>query len=224
MTPEDANFLIEKIAIPLLLSISAWLLKDVAVGLYVARREESRREWLFQLREIYQPLFFWSGVVQFSGSTSERQNSIREFSAALSKAVTLVPHKHYYTLIRVLEQASDQQTSPPTHKQLSAARDYIYSKIEILNFALFKQTPQFDPVQYADGLSSFRAAMRVALSAATHLVSWGLIVGVLYSFYRALEGNPSVSMAIMALSILFVAGELVRRVRLSIALSKKLRN
>ena len=60
---------LEKIALPAAVALISWFIKDFIFGLISKRREAMRREWEFRLREIWSPLYYWSGVVLFGNDS-----------------------------------------------------------------------------------------------------------------------------------------------------------
>src|ERR1035441_3991347 len=114
--------------------------------------------------KVYQPLFLWSGVVLFSQRGKGDHHGAEELAGVLATAVSLVPTKHYYVFVRLLEKASDQSTTAPSVEELNSARAFVYSQIEVLYFALFQQSDSFDPARQNDGLSMFRAIFRISVS------------------------------------------------------------
>lgn len=213
---------LDRIVVPLLVTVSAWLLKDVIIGLYVARREETRKEWQFRLREVYQPLFLWSGIVLFNHRRKVGGYGITELAQVLAIAVTLVPMKHYYVFVRLLEKASDQSTTAPSVDELKRARDFVYSQIEVLNFALFQQSDLFNPALQTDGFSTLRAIFRVSVAVAIQLVVWAGLALAVFAVYQALSGRPVAMIGLLFICALVIIAECVRRYKLASEIKRRM--
>src|SRR5881398_137224 len=125
LTAFDVSAIVDKLVIPSIAALFAWFVKDVLVGSYVARREEARREWLFQLREVYCPLFMWSGVVLFAGKAGKEKFGVRQLADTLSRAANVLPIKEYFLFVKLLEQATGQATTVPSLKDVQKARNYV---------------------------------------------------------------------------------------------------
>lgn len=219
----DTRLLIERILAPLLAALFAWLLKDVLLKTYASRRDEARREWLYRLREIYSPLFLWSGVVLFESDNTKDKVGVRELTEVLSKAANLLPIREYYVFVRMLEQAMRQSTEPPDGKDIARARDYVYSQIEMLNFALFRQPEHFDVTVQSDILAPFRYLARAVFSVSIQLVLWFSLFGVLWAAYLAVLGKPVAVVLSAVLVLLLLAAEAKRRLQMIRTLKHRMR-
>lgn len=209
----NVDDLMNKIVAPLAVALIAWVLKDVVVGLQRSRQEEARKEWLFRLREVYCPLFFWSAAVLFKGSASKDKFGVSELSAALAKAVTLLPAKQYFVFVKILEEATGQATSKASKADILKARDFVYSRIEALNFVLFKMPAHFNPQSQADPFASLRSGWRLTMTALVPLFIWLGFVLLLVGLYWSIAERPLVLMLVGVIVILLIVQEILQRQR-----------
>jgi hypothetical protein len=207
----DTGAVLDKLVIPILGALTAWFVKDVLVGSYVARREEARKEWLFRLREVYSPLFMWSGVVLFQGKQGTHKFGVTQFAEVLSRAANLLPIREYFVFVRLLEQATGQTTTAPSLLDLQKARNYVYSRIELLNAALFAQHSYFEPTRQTDLFSSIRAVTKIGLDAIIPVTIWLALTVIVMLVYRLVAGNLIAITLICALLLLILAEEIIRR-------------
>lgn len=207
----DTSTVLDKLVIPLLGALTAWLVKDVLVGSYVARREEARKEWLFRLREVYCPLFMWSGVVLFREKQGADKFGVTQLAEVLSRAANVLPIKEYFVFVRLLEQVTGQPTTAPSLADLQKARNYVYSRIELLNAALFAQHSHFEPTRQTDLFSSIRAVMKIGLDALIPVTIWLALTVIVVLVYRMVAGNLIAITLICALLLLILAEEMKRR-------------
>jgi hypothetical protein len=176
-----------------------------------SRQEEARSEWLFQLREVYSPLHFWSAVVLFDGPPGPNKFGVAELSAVLSKAVTLLPAREYFIFIRILEQAMGQRTTEAPKTSVLKARDFVYSRIEALNFVLFRLPSHFNLQERADPFASLRSSWRLIMTGLVPILIWLCLSALLWGFYWLIAPRPLALVMLGALAVLLVIQEILRR-------------
>jgi len=177
---------IYKLIVPALIGLFSWLIKDFIFGLISKRNEQLRKEWEYRLKEIWSPLFYWSGIVMLEEKKRGwDRHGIKEMETILAKSAHLLPSKHYYTLIKLLEKETRQPTSRIKMDDIIKTRDYIYKQIELLNYLLHRRS-RIDALDATDILSPYRTLLRLLSFGAIHLMIWVfivLIVVILYSLY-----------------------------------------
>src|ERR1700730_1845359 len=147
----------EKLVIPILVALFSWFLKDFFLGITNARDQTTREEWQFRLKEIWSPLYFWSGVLCFDGGPkSFERYGAKELSEVLAKAAYLLPKDHYNNFVRLLQQVTEQKTQVLSFEEFAKTRRYIYGQIEVLNHVLYRQYEWMDPATQTDVLASLR--------------------------------------------------------------------
>lgn len=219
--PESIE-LLRGLAAPIISVVGGWLLKDVVLGLYQRRRDEVRKEHLYRLREVYSPLFFWSGVSTFSHDEASRVRCAQEMGRLLQQAAPLIKLEHFLIFVRLFEKLSGQKVASPSPERVAKARDYIYSQIEMLNFALFTNGDDFDPSSEMNVLQPLRRALRLGLNGIIQLAVWMVSAALLYGTVFAIWGNyPAMGFSALLLGCL-ISGELIRRDRVLTAMRKRM--
>src|SRR5688572_11542010 len=130
--------LVEKLAIPLVLGLVGWFVKDYLFTVYARRDELVRKEWEKRLLEVWSPLYYWSGVVMLSGR--ERgwdRHGMKELESILEKSAHLLPTQHYNNLIKLIQMLTGQVTAAPRISDLKLTRQFIHNKIVTLNYVLY---------------------------------------------------------------------------------------
>lgn len=205
-------------------SIAAWFAKNVLLKGHEKRVAEIRKEWLFRLREIYCPLFYWSGVILFDDQRTSQQYGADELGGVLAKAAYLIPRKHYYTLVKLVEWKSKQKTRPVSVEDYTLTRAWLYSQIETYNFALFRKSGDYEVEASFSLLSDFRRLWRLVISGAVNLFIWLLIVLLVLCIYWAVEGNAT-RLILMFILLLIISGvEVYRRLAFEKEILRKLRS
>lgn len=176
---------IEKYVLPAIVALVSWLIKDFLVGLNVKRSEALRREWEFRLKDVWSPLYFWSGIVLFEGSKKGwDKHGISELEKVLARSTHLIPQKHFYTLIRMIETASGQSTPRPAIDEIQQARAFIYNQIEVLNYLLYRKSGLDDVSAATNILHPYRQLTRLIVRGAVHLTIWVAVAGSILGIYR----------------------------------------
>lgn len=180
---------LERVVSVALVGLAAWLVKDVAFGVIQRVSEMERREWEYRLKEIYCPLYFWSGLLAMRRDMKLVHDTCERLQEVMARAVYIVPRKYYYTIVKLLESAYEQGTVPATDDERNTMREYLYNQIETLNLLLYRS-------EYAGGagdpaaiLSPQRRLLRVLLIGVSHIATWLFLAiliggGVLWAFER----------------------------------------
>lgn len=194
-----ATSLVEKVLLPGILAILAWFIKDVLFAHYRTNLERGDIELNIMLKEFYSPLFFWMGIAFFNLTREEQKEVFEKLCGLMVSAAYRLPITHYHTIIKMIEALSDQNTSPPSKEDIYKTRDFIYSKIEVLNIALFRQSDAYDPLARIY-TPTIWPGLKVLIDLALHLVVWVTLLFFLYLVYFVLiYGN---SFAILLLFVL----------------------
>lgn len=177
--------MIEKIVVPAAVALISWLIKDFIFGLYTRRNEALRREWEYRLKEIWSPLFYWSGIVLLDDvKKGWEKHGLTELEKILAKSAHLIPRKHYYVLMTVIELLTAQKTTKkPSLQELTKAREYIYSQIELLNYLLYRRSGMDDASINTNVLHPYRYLLRMFSLGIIHLGIWVIIAGVIMGIY-----------------------------------------
>lgn len=175
---------LKKIILSLCLAIISWIIKDLLIKSIIRKNDSVRAEWESRLKEVWSPLFYWSGIITLSDNIKGWQkHGIKELENILSKSAHLLPLNHYYNLIRLIEGATNQKTTPITLDQIKSTRDYIYKQIELLNYLLYRRETIYEAQYAVDIVAPYRFLLRVISGFIFHLLIWSLIAGTLTSFY-----------------------------------------
>jgi hypothetical protein len=195
----------DKLVIPILVALFSWFLKDFFLGITNARERTTREEWEFRLKEVWGPLYLWSGVVCFDKKDKEIRYGIEQLSEALARAAYLLPVEHYTNLIKLLQQATDQKTAPLSFADFAKTRRYIYGQIEVLNHVLYKQYEWLEPATQTDVLASAKQLLRLVTDLVVHLVVWITIGGLLFALYVAVHQGYEWILAILGIGACVLA-------------------
>lgn len=171
---------LERIVSAALVGLAAWLVKDVAFRLIQKVSEIERSEWEYRLKEIYCPLYFWSGLLAMRTEKERTYEICDRLQEVMARAAYVIPTTYYHTLVKLLESAYEQHTVPATDDERTRMRRYLYNQIEALNLLLYRS-------EYAGGagdpiaiLSPQRRLLRLLLIGMSHLLSWllaAIVVG-----------------------------------------------
>jgi len=229
MTPEYAQLdtkaleiILGRFLAPLIIVVIGWIVKDVFLDLYKEKNKAVREEQLFRLREFYSPLFFWSGVALFDYGKGKEAEALKALSALLEKGATLLPLKHYFTFIKLVEHLTNQKTSPASMKEIQLARDYVYSEIELLNYVLFRINDDFDLGKDFNLLRPIRTGITIIFEGTLQLLALCLLAGVGYMLYVLLTFSPLSRFSTLLLLGALLVGELKRRSSLDRAVRLKM--
>lgn len=180
--------LIEKIVIPATVALISWLIKDFVFGLYTKRNEALRREWEYRLKDVWSPLFYWSGIVLLDDPKKGwEKHGLIELEKLLAKSAHLIPRRHYYVLVTVIEFITVQKTTKkPTLQEIANAREYIYNQIELINYLLYRKSGMDDVSISTNVLHPYSHLLRMFSLGVIHLAIWvsiaGLIMGIYYLY------------------------------------------
>lgn len=204
ITVELARYV--KPALAIITGLLGWLVKDYFFGVVSRRREVVRAEWKVRLTEVWGPLYYWSGVIRMRDEKKGwDRHGVKELENLVKENVHLIPQKHFYSLVRLIECATGQNTSPIDEPAYARTRRFIYERILILNHLLYRQTREYDPDAYTDPLAGPRTLLRAITLVFVHGVVWALILGVPAVGYLAWIHNWRWVLWLMALPVLFVA-------------------
>ena len=200
--------------VAIVIAILSWIVKNNFVG-YVAKREEAaKKEWEFRLQKVWDPLFFWSGVVLFEPSKKDLEDpkncyGVKELSDVLQQAAHLIPLEHYRVFVRLLEIRTGQRNFELDLDKLKRARAYVYGQIETYNYVLFGRYAWFRATRHTDPLGSIRESLRFFGELLWHFVIWGILVVLMLTLVGAIYGGGtsvavSASAAVVLLLVLYL--------------------
>lgn len=177
--------LIKVLVAPILVTLISWLIKDYLFAQQKAKQNLLRAEWEKRLTTFWSPLFLWSGMILFDkyGDGKNIEKSVSELTAVLAGNAHLLPRKHYFVIISLIEKATVLPNKSLNLKDVNNTRAYIYRQIEILNYLLYKRDSSFDPLTSTAFIGLPLALIKVAANATLHLLAWGLLVGFVYLGY-----------------------------------------
>lgn len=177
--------ILKAIAVPVLVALISWLIKDYIFAQQKAKKESLRNEWLRRLTTFWSPLFLWSGVVLFPkyGDGKNIEKAVSELTTALAGNAHLLPIKHYYVIMSLIEKATVLPEKTIDLNVVNDTRSYIYRQIEVINYLLYKRDNSFDPLKNIAFIGSPLALIRVTANTLVHLLTWALLAGFLYLGY-----------------------------------------
>lgn len=204
---------IEKILVPAAVALISWLIKDFIFGLISKRNEALRQEWEYRLKEIWSPLFYWSGVVLFDDvKKGWEKHGLAELEKVLAKSAHLIPRKHYYVLMTVVELMTAQKTTKkPTLQEITKAREYVYGQIEVLNYLLYRSSSMDDVSIRTNVLHPYSFLLRMLSLGIIHLGMWSIIAGAIIVVYLLYAQGHYWLLSIIALCLAFIVGIDVRK-------------
>jgi len=207
--------LIEKIMVPAAVALVSWLIKDFIFGLYTKRNEALRKEWEHRLNEIWSPLFYWSGIVLLDDvKKGWEKHGLTELEKILAKCAHLIPLKHYYVFIKVIESITAQKTTQkPILEDIIKAREFVYSQIELLNYLLYRSSGMDDVSIKTNVLHPYSYLLRMLSLGIIHLGIWILIAGVILgTYFSYTEGNYwLLTIIVLVLAVVFIVDVRKRR-------------
>jgi hypothetical protein len=196
---------IEKYIFPAVVALISWLIKDFLFGLNVKRSDVLRREWEFRLRDVWSPLYFWSGIVLFDGTKKGwDKHGVTEFERILARSTHLIPLRHFYTFIRMLETVSGQNTSKLSIKEIQNARNFVYNQIEVMNYLLYRRHGLDDVSAKTNVLHRYQQLGRLLVLGVVHLTIWLFIVGLIFGVYTLYTHRHFLLLALIALVIVIL--------------------
>jgi hypothetical protein len=183
--------IIKIVVAPILVALVSWLIKDYLFAQQKAKQELLRAEWQKRLTTFWSPLFLWSGMILFPkyGDGKNIERAISELTSALAGNAHLLPRKHYFVIMSLIEKATVLPNKALDLKVINDTRAYIYRQIEILNYLLYRRDSSFDPLANTAFVGPPLALLRATANATIHLVTWGLLAGFFYlGYYLFSEG------------------------------------
>lgn len=219
--------LIEKIVVPAAVALISWLIKDFIFGLYTRRNEALRREWEYRLKEIWSPLFYWSGIVLLDDvKKGWEKHGLIELEKILAKSAHLIPRPHYYVFMTVVELMTAQKTTKkPMLQDITKAREYVYSQIELLNYLLYRSSGMDDVSIKTNVLHPYSYLLRMLSLGIIHLSIWIMIAGVImgtYFFY--MEGYYWLLVVIALVPAVVVIVDIRKRREIRLEFEKRLKS
>lgn len=204
--------IVEKSLITLGVGIISWLIKDLLIKTAIKRNEAARKEWEHRLKEIWSPLFYWSGVISFSdNSQGWQKHGIKELESILAKSAHLLPLEHYYILIRLIEGATKQKTGSVNINELTSTRDYIYRQVELLNYLLYRHEVIYEADVAVDVMAPYKFLLRATSALFLHIVVWliiaAIIVGLYFSYLKGVLWPIAISVIVILLVVYFAIKE-----------------
>ncbi len=217
---------LEKGLIALALGLISWLVKDLVFRLFSDRNEKLHTELAYRLTQVWSPLFYWSGIIKFQGDVRGwSKHGLKELENILSTNAHIIPLKHYYNLIKLIEEATGQPTGQISLEDLEETRSFVYRQVEVLNFILFKYQLVVDLESFTDPFVGYKAALRYASTIVFHLAIWLLIFSILVSLvYFAFWCGimwPGIILAVLFLVI--VALDLQKRLKIHREVQKRIK-
>jgi hypothetical protein len=163
---------LEQVLSAALVGLAGWLVKDFAFGLIQRRNELERREWEYRLKEIYCPLYFWSGLLAMRPQRDRIYQVCDRLHEVMARATYAVPRLHYHTLVKLLQSAHSQETTPATDDDRDSMRDYLYRQIEALNFLLYRSEGTGGVGDPRAILSPYKRILRLVMVGVTNFLLW----------------------------------------------------
>jgi len=197
-----------KLLIPIVVGIFSWFIKNFIFNLIAKRNELIHKEWECRLKEIWSPLYYWSGILLLNKNNNinkeEVKYGLREFQDTLSKAAYVLPKEHFYTLIKLVEFNTKQNTKPIPNDEYLKTRKYIYNQIELLNYLLYRSS-EFDDVSVKTNLIyPYKYLLRMITISIAHILIWILIITVIYLLYWSFNYGHYWALGFVALILIYL--------------------
>lgn len=171
---------------PIVVALVSWLIKDYIFAQQKAKQEMLRAEWQKRLTTFWSPLFLWSGIVIMKdGHNTDK--AVSELTALLAANAHLIPLKHYYVIISLIEKVTVLPEKNLELKTVNETRAYIYRQVEMLNYLLYKRDSSFDPLTNASFTGAPLVLLRAIANASAQLVIWSIVAVFLYLGYFLLK-------------------------------------
>jgi hypothetical protein len=159
--------------------VAAWFIKDFLFGLYQKRVALERHEWEYRLKEVYCPLYYWSGLLMFDTNDEERIAILEAINAIMARGAYTIAQRHYYTFVRLVEHGYLQKTSGAAEEEIAAARQYLYNHIEALTALLYRMEATAGVGDPSAVLNPYRRMVRFALIAVSQVLVWAVVAGAI---------------------------------------------
>lgn len=200
-----------KLVVPALIGLAAWLVKDVAFRFVQQIRDIERTEWEYRLKEIYCPLYFWSGLLALRTEKAFAHEICVRVQEIMARAAYVIPRAYYFTIVKLLESAYDQATLPATATERDAMRLYLYNQIEALNMLLYRSEYLGGAGDPNAALSPQRRWLRLLLIAMGHFITWFLAVVTIAALVWLYQRGPIEIIGLIAVVFLVLLFLYVRR-------------
>ncbi|SRR6266487_417155 len=209
----------QKIIFAALVGIAGWFVKDFLYGIIQRRNQLERSEWEYRLKEVYCPLYFWSGLLAMRLGDLQRSEILEQFHSVMAKASYVLPSVHYYVLVRLLEAAHEQVTSGVSDRERNDTRAYLHNQIEVLNFVLYRSDETGGVGDPAIILTPYKRVLRLLLIGFNHVLMW-LLITLLIGGALLLYDGPYLPLlgltAIVVLVLLWIDVRQRRAIRLGL--------
>ena len=215
---------LENVLIAALVGLAGWFVKDFLFGLVKKRNELERLEWEYRLKEVYSPLYLWSGLLAMRTDKQVRNQICEHLHEVMAKAAYVIPKVHYYTLVRLLETAHGQRTSGVTENERGRMRAYLYNQIEVFNLILYRSEEAGGVGDPSRILSPYSRPLRLLLIALSHLLVWllvALMIGGVLWLYQNRHFGLLGSSAVLLLLLIWVGTR--RRAEVQREIAERLR-
>lgn len=195
---------LEQVLSAALVGLAGWLVKDFAFALIQKRNDLERGEWEYRLKEIYCPLYLWSGLLAMRASKERVFEICDQLLEVMARAAYAVPRSHYHTLVKLIESAHSQGTTPATAAERDSMRTHLYDQIEALNLLLYRLEGTGGVGDPRAILSPHRRVLRLVLVGVNNLLFWLIAVlgvaGALWLYehrYFDLLGGVGVALLVL---------------------------
>jgi hypothetical protein len=179
---------LDRLIFPVSLAIISWFVKDFVFKLANKRNYAVNREWEFRLKEIFSPLYYWSGILVLRTNNEKYNYGLEEFESVLSKCSYIIPSEHFHCLAKIVEKLSIQGANGPSGDEYRNTRAYLYDKIELLNYLLYRSSEYVDVSMDSNFFSPYKYLVRVIFTAFYHIFVWA-IVGIILLFCYFIFAN-----------------------------------
>ena len=216
---------LEDVLIAALIGLSGWFVKDFLFGLFKKRNELERLEWEYRLKEVYCPLYFWSGLLAMRTDKQVRDQMCEHLQGVMAKAAYVIPKVHYYTLVRILETARGQSTSGVTEAERDRMRAYLYDHIEVFNLLLYRSDEAGGVGDPRRLLSADSRPVRLLSIALSHLLVWllvALMIGGVLWLYQNRHFDLLGAIAVLLLALMLA--DTRRRAEVQRGIAERLRS
>lgn len=175
---------LEKMLITAVVALVSWVIKDLFFGSVAKRNEALHREWEYRLKEVWSPLYYWSGIILFdSDSKGWEKHGLKELESLIARCAYLIPKKHYYTLIKLVQIFAGQDTKRPTQEEIIETHNYFYKQIELLNYLLYRSSDLDDVGSRSNVLYPYKYLLRIVSNGILHILIWIVIISLVFGIY-----------------------------------------
>jgi len=209
--------------LPVFIGLISWAIKNYLFNLINKRNELVQIEWEYRLKEIWSPLYFWSGMLLLEVNKEERAEGVRKLQEILSKAVYILPKKHFFTLFKLIEKNTSQKTTQITNEEYLKTRKYIYDQIEVLQFLLYKSSMLDDVSVRTNILYPYKYLFRMTSVLIIHLLMWALIISILFAVYALLVDGHYWALGLSGILLLYIVNvDMKQREKISKEVKKRI--